>query len=113
MCIKAVEVDPWQLKFVLFTQEMWNKAVDDCSWQLKYVPNQHKTREICNRAVSRHGLCLLENVLDWFKGVIQQKIKIWYDTGSLYDDSLTEWYNGYQKRKAQKAKIKEELLPVA
>ena len=25
---------------------------------------------------------------------------------------ITEWYNGYKKRKAQKAKIKEELLPI-
>ena len=116
MCQKAAEVDPWQLKFVpedLITQEMCNKAVDDCSWQLKYVPNQHKTREMCNRAVSRHDLYLLQNVLDWFKGVIQEKIKIWYDTGSFYNERLTEWYNGYQKRKAQKAKIKKELLPVA
>ena len=26
---------------------------------------------------------------------------------------MIEWYNGYQKRKAQKASIKEELMPVA
>ena len=25
-------------------------------------------------------------------------------------NELIEWYNGYQKRKSQKAKIKEELL---
>ena len=24
-----------------------------------------------------------------------------------------EWYEGYKKRKAQKAKIKEELIPIA
>ena len=26
---------------------------------------------------------------------------------------MIKWYNGYQNRKAQKAKIKEELLPIA
>ena len=29
------------------------------------------------------------------------------------EDKFSGWYNGYQKRKAQKAKIKEELLPIA
>ena len=67
----------------LITREMCNKAVDDCSLQLEHVSNQHKTREMCNRAVSRHNLCLLESLPDWFEGVIQQKIKIWYNTGSF------------------------------
>ena len=29
------------------------------------------------------------------------------------DDELSNWYEGHQKRKSQKAKIKKELLPVA
>ena len=29
------------------------------------------------------------------------------------EDKFFEWYDGYKKRKAQKAKIKEELLPIA
>ena len=29
-----------------------------------------------------------------------------------YYCNLDEWYEGYQKHKAQKAKIKEELLPI-
>ena len=82
-------------------------------WQLKYVPNQHKTRQMCNRAVSRHNVYLLQNVPDWFEGVIQQKTKIWYNTGSFYGDSLIEWHEGYKRRKTQKAKIKKELLPNA
>ena len=35
---------------------------------------------------------------------------------SEYDDDydkFSEWYNGYKKCKAQKTKIKEELLPIA
>ena len=40
------------------------------------------------------------------------------DDGDYWDndddeDKFFGWYNGYQKRKAQKAKIKEELLPIA
>ena len=26
---------------------------------------------------------------------------------------MIKWYNGYKKRRAQKAKIKEELMPIA
>ena len=29
------------------------------------------------------------------------------------DDKLIRWYEGYQKRKAQKAKIKDELMPIS
>ena len=43
--------------------------------------------------------------------VTQEQTKSWYD--DHYDDEAPEWYDGYQKRKAQKAKIKEELLPIA
>ena len=37
------------------------------------------------------------------------QIGFWYED---FDDEIIEWYEGYQKRKAQKAKIKEELLPI-
>ena len=29
------------------------------------------------------------------------------------DIEINEWYEGHQKRKAQKAKIKDELMPIA
>ena len=38
---------------------------------------------------------------------------MWDDNDDWYDNKLIERYNGYKKRKAQKAKIKEELLPIA
>ena len=39
--------------------------------------------------------------------------RIWHDDDDYYDDDeITEWYEEYQKRKAQKAKITEELLPI-
>ena len=116
MCNKAVEADPCAFQYVpedLITRKMCNKAVGDCSWQLEHVPNQHNTREMCNREVSWHNLCLFQNVPDWFEGAIQQKIKIWYNAGSFYDDSLIERHEGYKRRKAGKTKIKEERLPIA
>ena len=42
--------------------------------------------------------------------VAQEQIKIWRD--NYDDDDLIEWYDVYEKRKAQKAKIKKELLPI-
>ena len=45
----------------------------------------------------------------WF--VTQQQVQSWHD--DYYDDDkIIEWYEGHQKRKAQKAKIK-EVLPIA
>ena len=71
----------------LKTQKMWDKAVKDDPSSLRFVP-------------------------DWF--VTQEQIDVWYDDNYCYhDDELIEWYEGYKKRKAQKAKIKEELLPIA
>ena len=66
---------------------------------------------MCIRTVQA-GLELLEYVPDWF--LKQQQIKIWRDDDEYcHDDEPIKWYDGYQKRKAQKAKIKEELLPIA
>ena len=51
-------------------------------------------------------------VPDWF--LTQQQIKIWHD--DVYycnDDEVIEWYDGYKRWKAQKASIKEELMPIA
>ena len=90
MCIKALEVDPWSLHDIpdnLKAEEMCNKAVEGDPSSLQYVPT-----------------CF----------VTQQQLGIWFDDDYWYqDDDMIEWYKGYQKRKAQKAKIKEELLPIA
>ena len=44
----------------------------------------------------------------------QKQQKIWRD-GDYYcnDDEFFEWYEGHQKRIAQKAKVEEELLSIA
>ena len=89
MCIKALEADPWQLNDIpdyFKTQKMCDKTVKDDPYFLQFVP-------------------------DWF--VTQQQLKIWHDDDDYYnDDELIEWYEGHQKRKAKKAKIKEELLSI-
>ena len=89
MCIKAVEVDPWQLKDVsdhFKTEEMCDKAVRDYLFPLRFVP-------------------------DWF--VTQQQINIWYDDDYVYiNKEMVKWYNGYKKHKAQKASIKDRLMPI-
>ena len=49
---------------------------------------------------------------DWF--VMQSQTQLWHDDSEYCDDDkLVEWYDGYKKRKTQKASIKEELLPIA
>ena len=44
-----------------------------------------------------------------------QEVKSWHDYYDYCDDNdeLVEWYEGYKGRKTQKAKIEEELMPIA
>ena len=66
---------------------------------------------MCNKAVET-GPYQLREVPDWF--VTQEKIEIWAaDDEYCEDDEIIEWYEGYKKRKAEKSKIKEELMPIA
>ena len=90
LCIKVLEVDPWHLNDIpdyFKTQKMYDKAVKDNPSSLQFV-------------------------LDRF--ITQQQIDVWYDDNYWHrDDEIIEWHSDYQKRKAQKAKIKEELLSIA
>ena len=75
------------------------------------VPNCLKTQDMCDNVVRDDAFSLV-CVPDWF--VSQRQLKLWYDNDDWYDDDeIIEWYDGYIKRKAQKAKIKEEFLPIA
>ena len=95
----------------LKTQAMCEKAFENDSYTLKYVPDHLKTQEVCNKTLHER-LWLLEYVPDWF--VTQKQIDIWCDDDYWYhDDEIIKWCNGYKKRKAQKAKIKEELMPIS
>ena len=63
------------------------------------------------KAVDRY-LYLLRYVPDWF--VTDQQIEISHDNDKYCnDDKPIEWYDGYKTRKARKASIKKELLPIA
>ena len=79
-----------------------------------YIPNRYKTQGMCNE-VAQKGLFVLKHVPDWF--VLQGQLKLLdkykiFCINQLYDKAI-KWYNGYQKSKAQKVKIKEEFLPIA
>ena len=76
---------------------MCERAVEDEPGILRFVPDHLKGQEAFEKAV---------DVSDLF--VTQQQIKIWHD-----DDRLIKWYDGYKKRSVQKAKVKEELMPIA
>ena len=54
----------------------------------------------------------LQYVPDQF--VTYQQIKSWHDDDDYRNDErIVDRYEGYQKRKAHKAKTKEELMPIA
>ena len=92
MCTKAIEA--WHI-----------------SWQLYYVLVHFKIQELCNDAVEEEPSSLVY-APDWF--VTQKQLKIWHDKDDYCnDEELIERYEGHQKRKAQKAKIKEDLVPIA
>ena len=66
---------------------------------------------MCDKAVRDYPFSL-RFVSDWF--VTQQQIDVWYDDDYVYNDNeMINWYDGYKRRKVQKAKIKEELIPIA
>ena len=86
-------------------QKMCNEAVEKNPWVLEHVSDQYKTQEMCNEVVEKSPW-MLEHVPDQF---VTQK---------MCDEAVKKspcalWYKGYEQRKAQKAKIKEELMPVA
>ena len=114
-CNEEVRDDPLFLAFIpdcSKTQEMCNEAVHLRPYLLQYVPYRLRSREICGRAV-RDDSSFLQFVPDWF--VTRERVDIWYD--DYYDDDnedkFFEWCEGYKKRKVEKTKIKEELLPIA
>ena len=106
---QAVRRRPWGLKH--FCDDLKDQGI--CEWvvyknprMLEYVPDHFKTREMCDDVVMEDPL-LLRHVPGLF--VTQQQLPQCDDY--YHDNGYIKWYDGYQKRKAQKAKIKEELMP--
>ena len=66
---------------------------------------------MCKRAIEA-DIYTLVFCSNWF--VTQEQMKSWHDDDYYCnDDRMIRWYDGYQKRKAQKAQIKEGLMPIA
>ena len=111
---KAVEDEPKTLQYVadhLKTKWMCKEAVRREAWSLYNVPDYFETQEMCDKAVEEDP-CALEFVPDWF--VIQEQLKIWHNDNYWHNSALIiKWYNGHKKQKAQKAKLKRELMPIA
>ena len=83
------------------------------------IPDLFKTQEMCNKAV-KDDFFPLQFVPGWF--IRRDWVDMWhddyyYDDGGHWDyddeDKFFEWCDGYKKQKAQKASIKEEILPTA
>ena len=65
---------------------------------------------MCDKAV-RNEYFSVWFAPDWF--VTQKRIKYLRDNNDdWYHNKVIEWYDCYRIRKAQKASIKEELLPI-
>ena len=89
------------------TEEICNKAIENDPYNLKFVPDRFKTQKMCDQAVKEDSSSL-KFVPDWF--VTREWMLMQYD--DYYDDDedkFFKWYDGYQKRTAQKAEIKEGL----
>ena len=68
------------------------------SWGMFLTTLKHKR---CKKAVKN----FLYLTPDWF--VAKEWIDIWHENNYWdYDNSMTKWYDGYKKLKAQKAQIK-------
>ena len=84
---------------------MRNDVVDVGPSQLCDVPDYLKTQKMCDDVVQRDSY-FQQLVPDWF--VIQEQLEIWHgDDEYCTDDEIIEWYKRHEKRKAQKATIKE------
>ena len=81
----------YTLEYILEIQEKYNKRVRREPHSLEFVPDDYKTQEMCNKAVEADP-CLLKFVPVHLR---------------------THCFKVVEKRKAQKAKIKEELMRVA
>ena len=101
----------WHVPDQFRAQEMCNDAVEEDPYALKFFPDPLKTQKMCDKAV-KDDPCSLQFVPDWF--VTQKQLKIWPDHDDYCNnDEPIEWYEDHKGRKAQKAKMKEELLPIA
>ena len=134
MCVKA---NPYNFDYIpdrLKTQEMCDKAVDEYPYNLGYVPDRFKTQEMCVKAFNVNPLKFeyipdrlktqemcsdkfhfsdeVDDIPDWF--ITLEMIGIFSRPCCAgCDFEFDDWFNGYKERKAQKAQIRDELMPIA
>ena len=124
MCNEAVRSKLCMVLFVpdhFWTQEICNEIMRTMPDAFHRIPYSFKTQKMCDHAVIYDPSSLIF-VPDWF--VTKDWLYMWHD--DYYDndgskDKFTAddegefftWYDGYRAQRAQKASIKEELLPIA
>ena len=75
---------------------------------LAFISDCFKTQDISDKAVRKCSSSLM-HAPDWF--VTREWVYMRYDDNEYCDDdedNFFKWYNGYKKRKAETASIKEE-----
>ena len=94
------------------TEEMCIKAFETNPLLLEDVPDDFKIQGTCERVVEKIPGAL-KFVSDYF--FTREWVGMWYDDDEycMDDDGFIKWYEGYQRRNTQKAKIKEELLKLS
>ena len=119
--LKTVEMCNWVVKdkenFLgsvpdrFMTQEMYDACVLRDPQGLWCVPDRYKAQEMCNKAVKKVPWPL-KHVPDRLE--TEEQLKIWRDDNKYCNAyELIKWYDGFQKHKTQKAKIKQNLMPIA
>ena len=105
MCVKAID-SPDKFK----TQNMCDKAFDRSHSSFMYIPDCFKTQEMCSDKF--HFSDEVDDIPDWFI-TLEMIAIVSRPCCARCDFEFDEWFNGYKERKAQKAQIKAELLPIA
>ena len=122
MCNEAVRNKLTMLLFVpdpFWTQEICNKIVRTMPDAFHRIPDRFKTQEMCDKAV-KDDSSSFQFVPDWFitRKWVDMRYDDYYDDGGDHwdddgdKDKFFEWYDGYKKRKDQKASIKEGSYPL-
>ena len=123
MCEYAVEVNPSFFDFVprqLQTRAMCESVIKENIYFFDGIPDELKTQEMCERAVETRPTLFFEDVPDYFVTlkILELCKNATAEEGEDYRNRIRKLKAmtcivEYKQRKAKKAKIKEELLPVA
>ena len=102
MCREVFLEDPWMCDFIYnrFMKMLYHELVSGEPDMIRCVPDGFKSQDMCNDAVFEDH-SLIKHLTDWF--VTAEMLEKCEDE---------EWLEGFRWHKAQKAKIKKELLPV-